>query len=34
MDCGPQERGASVEDNIQMVEVRQSFKHGSHFYIR
>jgi len=24
---------SSVEDNIQMVEVRQSFKHGSHFYV-
>ena len=25
---------SSVEDNIQMVEVRQSFRHGSHFYVR
>ena len=23
-----------VEDNIKMVEVRQSFRYGSHFYIR
>ena len=25
---------SSVEDNIQMVEVRQSFRQGSHFYVR